>query len=212
MTDAAPTRTRAFLVLGGRASASDDFLLDDLASTSGRLDVLVRCLRAALLVSHGVRRDAVVYLVLRGGPRAPRVVRVRGAEAKFLRPDERSLATLLKKTLATDLDVPGAGFVPVRPGIAVSRGDLDEALADLGAARLFVLEETGADLRAAALPAPDGDVAFALGDHQGFDAPTRARLAAAGAEAVSVGPTSLHTEDVVTLVWNELDRASLRGR
>ena len=85
---------RRFVLLGQRATASPDFLLDDLAGTSGRLDVLLRSLRAALLVSHGLRRDTVVYLVLLGGPRAPTSLRFEGANAKFLRPEERSLATL----------------------------------------------------------------------------------------------------------------------
>ena len=68
-------------------------------STSGRLDVLLRSIRAAFLVSHGLRRDVVVYLVLCAGPRAPRVLRIDGRSAKFLRPDERSLAVLLQKSL-----------------------------------------------------------------------------------------------------------------
>src|SRR3954470_1143092 len=94
---------RRFVVIGQRATASPNFSLLDLPSTSGRLDVLLRCLRAALLVSHGVRRDTVVYLVLLGGPGAPRTLRVDGATAKFLRPDERSLAVLAQKALAAPL-------------------------------------------------------------------------------------------------------------
>ena len=67
------------MVIGTRATASPDFLLIDLPGTSGRLDVLLRCVRAALLVSHGLRRDTVVYLVLLGGPAAPRSLRIDGA-------------------------------------------------------------------------------------------------------------------------------------
>src|SRR5260370_886010 len=63
---------RRFVVIGQQASASNDFSLDDLPGSSGRLDVLLRCVRAALLVSHGLRRDVVVYLVLLGGRHAPR--------------------------------------------------------------------------------------------------------------------------------------------
>jgi tRNA (pseudouridine54-N1)-methyltransferase len=101
--------TRRFVVIGQKALASPEFLLDDLAGTSGRLDVLVRSLRAALLVSHGVRRDTIVYLVLLGGARAPRTIRIEGAEARFLRPEERSLATLVKKVLAAPVDERAAG-------------------------------------------------------------------------------------------------------
>lgn len=202
---------RRFVFLGQKATASPDFLLDDLPGTSGRLDVLLRCVRAATLFSHGLRRDVVVYLVLQGGPRAPRVLRLSGAEAKFIRPDERSLATLVKKVLASEADVPGEGFVEVKAGIFLARGGLEAVLADLGGATPYVLEEGAADLRDDA-ELGGHDAAFFLGDHLGFDAETRARLSAAGARPVGVGPVSLHAEDVVTLVSNELDRREARAR
>src|SRR5581483_10431083 len=103
--------------------------------TSGRLDVLLRCVRAALLVSHGVRQDTVVYLVLLGG--APRTLRFDGATARFVRPDEGSMATLVQKSLAA-ADAAGAcrgaGFAIVRPreGIAVAAGGLGAVVADAG--------------------------------------------------------------------------------
>lgn len=197
--------TRRFVVVGRKASASADFSLIDLAGTSGRLDVLLRCLRAALLVSHGLRRDTAAYLVLLGGPRAPRVLRVRGAEVRYLRPDERALATLAQKALGeAPADAAPGAFVDVRPGVAVARGGLEAALADLGAGPAYVLEEGAPDLRGAALD-PDDAVVF-VGDHQGFDAETRAAIAAAGATALGLGPVSVHAEDAVTIVCNELDR------
>lgn len=193
----------SFLVIGQKALASPDFRLDDLPSTGGRLDALVRCLRAALLVSHGVRRDVVVYLILRGGPDAPRVLRVHGERAEYLRPDERSLAVLVQKALAS-ASPDAVGFGPEKRGVSVARGDLELALADVAEARLFVLEETGEDARGA--PLDDAPLAFVLGDPLGFDGPTREALARAGARPVSVGPVSLHTEDVITVITNELDR------
>jgi tRNA (pseudouridine54-N1)-methyltransferase len=195
---------RRFVVIGREAIASDDFLLDDVPGTSGRLDIGLRCVRAALLVSHGLRRDVTVDLVLGGGPRAPRVLRVRGAGVKFLRPDERALAVLARKVLASVADE-GPGFVEVKPGVDVARGGLERVLSDLGGETLYVLEEGAPDLRDVTDLAR-GDQAFFLGDPAGFDESSRDRLKAAGARAVSVGPVSLHAEDVVTIVSNELDR------
>jgi tRNA (pseudouridine54-N1)-methyltransferase len=196
-------RLRRFVVVGQKALASPDFLLDDLPGTSGRLDVLLRCVRAAMLYSHGVRRDAVVYLLLGGGPSAPRALRFVGAEAAFLRPDERSLAILVKKVLAAEGG--GGEFAAVRPGIALANAGLAAILTDLGEARLYVLEEGAPDLRAETALGR-GDEAFFIGDHLGFDEPTRAALSAAHARAVGVGPVSVHAEDAVAIVWNELDR------
>lgn len=200
---------RRFVVVGQSALASDEFLLEDFAGSSGRLDVLARAVRPALLFSHGLRRDAVAYLVLLGGPRAPRTVRVEGATAKYVRPDERSFAGLLKKILASHDDDSATGFVEIKPGLSVARGGVEAALADVAGAGLYILEESGPDIRAAALPA--GDLAFFVGDHHGLGAASRATLAAAGARPVGIGPVSLHAEDAIAVVANELDRREAAG-
>ena len=173
--------------------------------------MLLRCLRAALLVSHGLRRDTVVYLVLLGGPRAPRTLRVDGAAVRFLRPDERSLAVLVQKALA--VPTVGDGFIPVRPGIAVAAGGLPAVMTDLAPAAplaLFVLEEGAPDLREASLDGPDP--VFFLGDHLGFDEAARAHLSSLGATPVGLGPVSLHADDAVVLVAHELDRRAAPGK
>lgn len=193
---------RRFVVIGQRASASPDFSLLDLPSTSGRLDVLLRCLRAALLVSHGLRRDTVVYLVLLGGPRAPISLRLEGATARFVRPDERSLAMLVRSALATPLS--GPGFVPIRLGLAIASGGLEAVLADLGPATHYILQEGAPDLRGVSLDA--ASPVFFVGDHLGFDEATRACLASSGGMAIGIGPVSVHADDAIVIVSNELDR------
>lgn len=193
---------RRFVIIGRRATASPDFLLEDLPGTGGRIDVLLRCLRAALLVSHGVRRDVIAYVVLLGGPAAPRVLRVDGALAEYLRPDERSLGTLVKKALAR---APGGpAFAPATHGLSMASGGLEAVLADLGPMTPYVLEEGGTDIRAAPLDAIDP--AFFVGDHLGLDEHTRSSLAATGAVPISVGPLSVHAEDAIAIVANEMDR------
>jgi len=195
---------RRFVVIGQRATASADFLLDDLAGTSGRLDVLLRGLRAALMVSHGLREDTIVYLVLLGGPRAPRTIRVEGAKAQFLRPEERSLATLAKKVLAAADEGEKGSFTLVRPGISVVDAGLAAVLADLDGATPYVLDEAAADIRGAALD--PANAAFFVGDHLGFDPGTREALAKIGATPIGLGPVSMHVEDAIAIVANELDR------
>ena len=193
--------TRTFVLIGQTAHADGDVRLDDLAGTSGRLDVMARAIRAALCISHGIRKNVVVHVVLMGGVR-PVTVRIDGAAAKFIRPDERALATILIKAVARHAPEHD-GFVEQRNGIAVAWGGLAVAIADARGA-YFVLEEGAADLR----PAPKEDAVFFIGDHLGFASDVRAQLAAIGAQAVSVGPLSLHSDDVVALVSNELDRVT----
>jgi tRNA (pseudouridine54-N1)-methyltransferase len=202
--------TRRFVVIGQSATASPDFSLVDIAGTSGRLDVLLRCLRAALLVSHGLRRDTLAYLVLLGGELAPRVLRVDGRDVRFVRPDERMLAILVQKALTrtAESDAAPGVFVEVRAGLSVARGGLDAVLADFDpeVTTSYVLEEDARDMRDG--PLESRDVAVFVGDHKGFDDATRARLAALGAIAIGVGPISLHADDAITVVNNELDRRS----
>ncbi|MCL2448695.1 MAG: hypothetical protein FWD17_07105, partial [Polyangiaceae bacterium] len=102
------------------------------------------------------------------------------------------------------------GFEDVKPGVAVSAAGADAVFADLPRGAAYVLDETGSDVRYEAL-AHDESIFF-VGDHLGFDAATHARLDAFGARRISVGPQSLHAEDAVAIVSNELDRReSLAG-
>jgi tRNA (pseudouridine54-N1)-methyltransferase len=195
---------RRFVLIGQTAFGSSDFSLEDLPGSSGRLDVLLRALRAALLVSHGLRRDVLVYLVLRGDVGNSRLLRVDGSNAKYLRPDERSLATLLRKTLAA-APSPCPSFVELRPGLALRDGDLADVLAETAGAACFVLHEAGLDLREPHLLGDD-DAWFFIGDHLGFDVVSLALLDRHGCQRLSVGPLSLHSDDVVALLHNELDR------
>jgi tRNA (pseudouridine54-N1)-methyltransferase len=196
---------RRFAIIGQKATASHDFILDDLPGTSGRLDILVRCLRPALLASHGIRRNVVVYLVLLGGPRAPRVIRIDGSLVRFIRPDERSLAVLAKKILERGRDADTPGFAPIRPGIAIASGALEVVLADSVGATPYVLEEGALDIREAeGLGATDA--LFVVGDHLGVPEESRAMLDAIGARPIAIGPVSVHADDVVSVLTNELDR------
>jgi tRNA (pseudouridine54-N1)-methyltransferase len=196
---------RRFVFVGQLVSATGDFLLDDIAGTSGRLDVLLRAARAAMLVSHGLRPDVVAYLVFLGGPHAPRTLRLTGATIRFLRPDERNFAGLVQKALMRELPPTGDAFVEIRTGLAISDRGLDVVLGDMPAARPYVLDADGVDVRAESSLGAHESVFF-VGDHLGFDEATRSTMVRLGAQPISVGPTVVHAEDAVAVLTNELDR------
>jgi tRNA pseudouridine-54 N-methylase len=77
-------------------------------------------------------------------------------------------------------------------------------LADLGEVTPYLLEEGAADVRGA--PLDTHDPAFFVGDHLGFDESTRVRLAVIGAAPMSIGPVSVHADDAIAIVNNEVDR------
>ncbi|NYT06660.1 MAG: tRNA (pseudouridine(54)-N(1))-methyltransferase TrmY [Methanomicrobiales archaeon] len=183
-------------VIGHHAPSSGDFSLNDLAGGAGRMDVLCRCVSSALFLSHGIRRDVEVYLILLGPPRPPVTLRFSGEEIRSLNPDERSTASLIRKALSLPR---GDVFRESTPGLAVRRGGLAELLADHPFA---VLHENGTDLRkAGSLPEN-----VLLSDHLNFTADEEEIVS--GCPAFSVGPLSLHANAAISLLLNEHDRRS----
>ena len=185
---------RTFAVVGHLAPTGDGFTLEDLPGSAGRFDVLCRCVNAALSLSHGIRRDAEVHLLLLGQPSPPKDLLVKGSEVRSLSPDERSTAALLRKALALPV---GESFREASPGIHVRRGGLAGLVGEGGFA---VLSEAGEDVRGLKdLPAK-----FLLSDHQDFTAEEEQLLA--GLPRISVGPRVLHADHAIAVLQNELDR------
>jgi tRNA (pseudouridine54-N1)-methyltransferase len=185
---------RTFAVVGHLAPTGDAFTLDDLPGSAGRMDILCRCVQAALSLSHGLRLDAEIHLLLLGPPAPPKDVLIQGARVRSLSPDERSTAALVRKALALPA---GDAFRESTPGILVRRGGLREILAG---GHFAVLSEDGVDVRAVRDP-PAG---FLLSDHRDFTAGEAELIA--DLPRISVGPLVLHADHAITALQNELDR------
>ncbi|HUK93127.1 MAG TPA: tRNA (pseudouridine(54)-N(1))-methyltransferase TrmY [Methanomicrobiales archaeon] len=185
---------RTFAVVGHLAPTGGGFTLDDLPGSAGRMDILCRCVNAALSVSHGIRRDAGIHLILLGPPSPPKDVLLQGSAVRSLSPDERSTAALLRKALVLPV---GESFRESSPGILVRRGGLAGLLAEGG---YSVLSEDGQDMRTI----PELPGGFLLSDHLDFP-PEEAEILA-GLTRISVGPRVLHADHAITVLQNELDR------
>ena len=90
---------RNFIIIGHRAVTDPNFTLNDLPGSSGRLDILARCINSAFFLSHDIRRDVEVALVLLGPDDPPKTIRLIGDELKYLNPDERSTGALIRNAL-----------------------------------------------------------------------------------------------------------------
>ena len=191
---------RTFIIVGHRAITSPNFSLEDIPGTSGRLDILCRAVTAAFVLSHGIRKDVCVYLILLGGE-IPKTIRLDGQTLRHLNPDERTTAALLKKGLAVP-DTPK--WALSTSGIFVRTGGLEQLLADLKEAILIYLREDGADIRGLDAGGNSGslsaEAAYILGDHTGMTPEEEALLEQAGAKVVSLGPTSLHADHCIVLL------------
>jgi len=188
---------RIFVVVGHKATTQPSFSLEDIPGTSGRLDILCRSVTAAFVLSHGIRKDVLVYLVLLGGE-TPKTIRLVGETLRHLNPDERTTAALLKKALAVEATPEWAMSTS---GIFVRTGDLAELLEDLNQriVRLVYLREDGRDFRCLKDEPLERETAFVLGDHTGMTGDEESLLISAGAEVVALGPTSLHADHCIVV-------------
>lgn len=162
------------------------------------MDILLNAANAALLLAHDIRRDVEIGLLLLGTPGPPRLVRFQGLLLRNYQPDIRSNAALLRRALQD----PSRVEREHAPGILASIATFEEALDRLGPT--FVqLKEGGNDIRGTALPA---DATFVLSDNEDLAAPEEKALQDRGAIVIGLGPMALHTDHVIAIVHNELDR------
>lgn len=196
------------MVVGQRARTASDFPLEDICGAGGRWDLMARCVQAALFISHGLRRDSEVVLVLLGPPDPPKAVRVSGAEARRLNPDERSTVALLGRALGQRLPLNGLE-VTATAGVHASRRGLDEVLDSCTDGPMVLLDEAGQlDMWEVPPSAGQGGLTFVLGDDRGLSDEQLAAVRGQGALEVRLGPVSLHADHCIAIVHNLLDRAA----
>jgi tRNA (pseudouridine54-N1)-methyltransferase len=188
---------KSFIILGHKA-ATAPFSLNDLPGAAGRMDILCRCVNAALFLSHDLRRDVRVYLVLKGEPDPPKLIRFDGSGVRYLSPDERSAASLIRKALEKNVQ----GFwTESTPGVSIRKGELGDLLGELNK-RIIYLREDGEDIRGKKFEDP----LFVLGDHLGMTEEEEKLIERYEHEMVSVSPLSLHADHCIVLLHNEMDR------
>lgn len=190
---------RQFIVLGHEAPTEPDFSLDDLTSGAGRLDVLCRCINAAFVLSHDLRTDVRVYLVLQDEV----VIRFDGDELRYLSPDERNIASLIRTALDAKTEVVGHRNVESTPGVHISKRGFEAVLDDVSHDGVVLqLHEDGSPIIDLAPPA---EPVFVLSDHHEFTDHEHALLEEAVRERVCLGPKVLHADHAITIAHNYLD-------
>ena len=200
---------RRFLLLAHRVPVDGAFTLNDLAGGAGRMDEVARAVSTAFTVSNDLRRDTEFTVLFHArSPPAARRIELHGARLRYLNPDERSTAALLKNalvrsaTLDRDLEAsPGLRVGPADPvrtieGFAAHPGPL-------------WLTEGGTPLREWA---PDTrEFAAILSDPSDPTAEESELLGRLGLPQVAVGPRGLRSSQVVDIVHNEFDWREARS-
>lgn len=196
-----------FVILGHRAVTTGDFKLDDICGGAGRLDILCRCVNSAFFLSHDMRKDSEVYLVLEGGNDAPKTVRFHGPGMRYLNPDERSTASLIRNALIKKVD---DDEVRSSPGVYVSRMSFSDVMEKLsGICRFIYLKEDGVDVREYDFP---DEPCFILGDDKDPTEEEEGIMSSYPVDRISIGPLSLHANHCMIVALNEMDRRSAQRR
>jgi tRNA (pseudouridine54-N1)-methyltransferase len=200
---------REFLILAHRVPVGGAFTLNDLAGGGGRMDEVARVVSTAFTLSNDLRRDTQLTILFEAEapPRARRMV-LDGRRLKFLNPDERSTAALLKNALVRSAGVPRD--VEASPGLLVGPADpLEELGRFLGAPGTLWLTETGApiapnDLEGGSFRAVLSDPTDPVGEEL-------ERLRASAAAPRSLGPRSLRSSQCVDVLHHLADQVVGEG-
>lgn len=195
---------RYFVITGHKAVSTGDFKLDDIAGGAGRLDILVRCVNSAFFLSHNLRKDVEIYLVMEGGDDAPKTVIFKGEDLRYLNPDERSTASLIRNALMKPVEKDTE--VKSSPGVYVTRMSFSDVLTRLSQRGSFVyLKEDGVDCREYDFPE---NPIFVLGDNHDLTEEEENELLTYSPDRICIGPHSLHADHCMIIVHNEADRRS----
>jgi len=192
---------RQFVVTGHDAPTTADFSLDDLPSGAGRLDVLCRCVGAAFFLSHAIREDVRVHLVLADAF----TVTFDGRDVRRLNPDERSTAALVRAALEQRDEAIGHIAAETSPGVSIRRVGFEQTLRDV--ARESTVVELHEDGTPVVEVDPPDDPAFVLSDHQDFSTAEADLLAELADERIRLGPQAIHADHAITVAHNYLDTA-----
>ncbi|MHC3437245.1 tRNA (pseudouridine(54)-N(1))-methyltransferase TrmY [Natrialbaceae archaeon A-gly3] len=196
---------RQFVLLGHDVPTEPDFSLDDLAGGAGRLDALCRSITSAFVLSHGIREDVRVHLVIQD----ELTITFEGRDLRRLNPDERSTAALVRKALEHREEAIGALPAEPSPGVEVYRRGFEATIENLEGT-VVQLHEDG-DSIGAVDPEAIPDPVFVLSDHHDFSEKEEGVLESASERRIRLGPERLHADHAVTIVHHFLDTDGYRA-
>jgi len=190
---------RQFIVVSHTAKITPDFSLNDLPGDGGRMDILCRCVGASLLTSHAIRSNVRIYLLLQNQI----TIRIESSKTRYLHPDERCIAALIKKALEKAADAVGQIEIESTPGIYISKRNLRSLLTSIDSSATFIyLNEDGFPSQKFTFPS---EPVFILSDHHNFSSSELDILKEYAQTAINLGPVSLHADQAITIAHNLLD-------
>lgn len=135
-------------------------------------------------------------------------IRLEGAELRYLNPDERNIASMLRSGIEAATEAIGHQEVESTPGIYGSGRGLETVLDTLDTGTSLVqLHEDGEPI---VDHVPPSDPVFVLADHESFRDPETDLLTEYNARQARVGPTAIHANHAIAVTHNFLDTDGYR--
>ena len=193
---------RTFILFARKARSDPYFRIDDLPGSGGRMDLVVRSITAALWLSHKIRNDARIYVVLNGPGDPPVTICFDGSKIQKVTTDERATAMWIQKVLKEKF---GKEWHETYNGIQVAKKSFQELIKELRDKPLYVLHERGKNITDVELK---DDGVYIFGDHLGIPKKDESFALRYGAEKISLGKKVYLASSCVACINWALD---LRG-
>lgn len=180
---------RSFILKASEGRTAPDFSIKSLAGSWGRMDLVCRCIIAALLSPDGVDRGCRITVVLEGPPNPPLSVEFEGAKMDRAPEGEVEAAEMLVAAMT--------GRAP--RGVSTTREGFESAVRrhSREGFSLYYLHEGGEDFAKAEFAER---AAFVLGDQKGIDPQGERCLESMGAKRISLGPHPYLASHCITIV------------
>ncbi len=162
---------------------------------AGRLDIVAHCLTSSFFLSHALRKDVIIYIILTGPPNPPVCIKVDGNKIHDVRCDEQTWGEILKKVLN------GKGHA----GFEVSKKSFQGLIKELAKENeMFVLEEKGENIEN--FKFKENSV-FIIGDQVGLPKKEEGFVLRYG-KKISLGNKAYLAADCITILNYTLDKNS----
>lgn len=190
---------RRFVVFSARGRTRGDFR--DLMK-AGRLDIIAHSVIASLFLSHGIRKNVELHVILNGPPDPPKHLIFRYDEKIPI--SKKDVGELLRATL---WKYKKGKLIKAFPGIFVEKKSFEDVLEELSSCYpIYLLDRKGKDLEEVKFKE---DPVFVLGDHEGLPKREYKFVKKVCEERISLGPFDYFTSQCIVVINNFLDRKGI---
>jgi len=201
---------REFIYYSKNARTTGQFDLNNLMQ-AGRMDIVCQITIMAFFISHAMRDNVKLHLVLDGPPDPTKHLEMFPGEnassadiSKRIDISKKDIAGLIKKML---YKYKKGEKHEIAPGYSVEKKPLKKIAEELKeqGKEIYLMDRKGKDIRELKKEEFEKAV-FIIGDQDGIPKKELKKLKDMGAKKISVGAQMYFASQTLTLIQNELDR------